>query len=94
MEHGFLYLYVRCRETQAKAKRFARFKVELGQSVQSSPDIANRKIPSNRPDHDGLEQPSIIIGLCPDMCPGMSLIFLVWEQICKFNNFSYHPSEF
>ncbi|KAL6343488.1 hypothetical protein AAG906_024853 [Vitis piasezkii] len=86
------------REMQAKAKRLARFKVELEQPVQSSFDIANQKISANRrdlsmvekqkiagehsvdvarsfpdgnalADHEGLEPPSIIIGLCPDMCP-------------------------
>lgn len=87
---------------QAKAKRLARFKVELGQPVQSSTDITNRKISANErdlsvaekpklagkhsvdvaesflsgnamADHEALEPSSVIIGLCPDMCPGMSL---------------------
>ena len=91
---------------QAKAKRLARFKVELEQPVQSSFDIANQKISANRrdlsmvekqqlagehsvdvarsfpdgnalADHEGLEPPSIIIGLCPDMCPGISLSLLI-----------------
>ena len=91
---------------QAKAKRLARFKVELEQPVQSSPDIANKKISATGrdlsvvekqhlagehsidvagsspfgnalADHEGLEPPSVIIGLCPDMCPGMFLSFSV-----------------
>lgn len=85
---------------QAKAKRLARFKVELSEDVQISPDVANQRVSTNRReqsaverqkvvgapslesakdypndnslfDYEGLETSSIIIGLCPDMCPGM-----------------------
>lgn len=44
------------RENQAKAKRLARFKVELSQAVQSTHDSASQKIPSNR--HDQAIEPS------------------------------------
>ncbi|KAK9266688.1 hypothetical protein L1049_012402 [Liquidambar formosana] len=86
------------REMQAKAKRLARFKVELSQTEPSSSETANQRFSGNRqdqammekhkyvgeqsveaagdfpdgsvlPDSDGLESSSIIIGLCPDMCP-------------------------
>ena len=88
---------------QAKAKRLARFKVELGDKVQSSTDPAEKKVSNNHhepsivgrnkivPDHStelvedvasgnslseyegsGSGSSSVIIGLCTDMCPGMS----------------------
>ncbi|XP_059655834.1 SAC3 family protein B isoform X2 [Cornus florida] len=38
------------RELQAKAKRMARFKVELSQPLQSSPGNGNQKFSTNRPD--------------------------------------------
>ncbi|XP_044498043.1 SAC3 family protein B isoform X3 [Mangifera indica] len=86
------------REMQAKAKRLARFKVELSEDVQISPDFADQRVSTDRQeqsaverqkivgapslesskdylnenslsDYEGLETSSIIIGLCPDMCP-------------------------
>lgn len=86
---------------EAKAKRLARFKVELSQNVQGSPDFADQLDSVNRneesiaerkkyagnqsaeptvdlshtqvlSDFDGPEPSTIIIGLCPDMCPGIS----------------------
>lgn len=85
---------------QAKAKRLARFKVELSKSPQSSIDIAERGVSATRPEQsnvernrsvaysftqfardatdgsalpecEGVESSGIIIGVCPDMCPGM-----------------------
>ncbi|KAK6254613.1 hypothetical protein SCA6_015918 [Theobroma cacao] len=87
------------RELQAKAKRLARFKAELSETVQMSPpDIVDQRLSANRfqqnveerkklvgehstdsagdflndtalSDFEGMETSSIIIGLCPDMCP-------------------------
>ncbi|CAL5415933.1 unnamed protein product [Camellia sinensis] len=83
------------REMQAKAKRLARFKVELSQPVESTSGIGNQKFFVNKhdqplterrktlgehstdmasdgnvlPDYEGPESSTIIIGLCPDMCP-------------------------
>ncbi|PSS33918.1 SAC3 family protein like [Actinidia chinensis var. chinensis] len=86
------------RELQAKAKRLARFKVELSQPVQSTSGIGNQNVSVSRHDqslaerrksmgerstdmagdfpnsnvlseYEGPESSSIIIGLCPDMCP-------------------------
>ncbi|XP_052191221.1 SAC3 family protein B isoform X2 [Diospyros lotus] len=86
------------RELQAKAKRLARFKVELSQPAQSTSGNGNHKFSMNRrdqsvnekqkstgkhladmagdfpndnvlPDIEGSESSTIIIGLCPDMCP-------------------------
>ena len=92
-----------CRELQAKAKRLARFKAELSETVQTSPpDIADQRLSANRFQHnveerkklvgehstnsdgeflndsvlsdfEGMETSRVIIGLCPDMCPGMCL---------------------
>lgn len=39
-------------------------------------------------DYDGSEPSSIITGLCPDMCPGMSLNFLIYEQSCNSVGFN------
>ena len=81
---------------QAKAKRLARFKVELSENVEKSPDVADRQelsavesqkfigersIESSRDypndsttsDYEGSGTSSVIIGICPDMCPGMCL---------------------
>lgn len=87
---------------QAKAKRLARFKVELSEHVQKDSVGATPRILPNKhedsfverqkfagaqsmesarnysnedglSDHGSLEKSTIIIGLCPDMCPGMSL---------------------
>lgn len=84
---------------QAKAKRLARFKVELSKSPQSSIDIAEQGVSAIRPEQsningnrsvaysstqlardvtdgnalsesEGMESSGIIIGVCPDMCPG------------------------
>ncbi|OVA11392.1 SAC3/GANP/Nin1/mts3/eIF-3 p25 [Macleaya cordata] len=81
------------REVQAKAKRLARFKVELNQPAESSHDVSKNKLSGNRHDQalverrkfvaeqpgeaagdfildaEGLESSSVIVGLCPDMCP-------------------------
>lgn len=88
------------RETEAKAKRLARFKVDLSQqnvrddsgihqrgpsksqyqsvvdrpkfsaedSVDSTDDFSDGNLLS---DYQGLESSGVIIGSCPDMCPGM-----------------------
>ena len=86
-------------EMLAKAKRLARFKVELSKSEQNSSDVTDQKASANRhtqsileqkhvgghsveltrnftnghnfSDYEGTETSSIIIGLCPDMCPGI-----------------------
>lgn len=87
---------------QAKAKRLARFKVELSKTPQNNPDIVEPGVSANRhelsnvernklaaykstelamdgtdgnalPEDEGVESSGIIIGLCPDMCPGMPL---------------------
>lgn len=60
----------------------ARFKVELGENVQSRTDVVEQKVSDNKlekdklvPDHseyESLESSHTIIGLCLDMCPGMS----------------------
>ena len=97
---------VTCRELQAKAKRLARFKVELSQTVQSTSGIGNQKVsvkshdqsfterrksigerstdmvadfPNGNvlSDYEGPESSTIITGLCPDMCPGSCLSFLI-----------------
>lgn len=97
----FLILYdnsILFREMLAKAKRLARFKVELGEKVQS--DVEELRASTNRheppkdgrsklilensteltedfsSEHLGSEPSSVIIGLCKDMCPGMSLNFM------------------
>ncbi|XP_077218164.1 SAC3/GANP/Nin1/mts3/eIF-3 p25 family isoform X2 [Tasmannia lanceolata] len=72
------------RELQAKAKRLARFNVELSQPLQSPHDFVKKKLPGNKHDHalvdmcpndnilsdyEGLESSSLIVGLCQDMCP-------------------------
>lgn len=90
-------------EMLAKAKRLARFKVELSKSEQNNADVANQKASGNRheqsvleqkyvgkhlmdsasnftngqavSDYEGSETSNVIIGLCPDMCPGIFLIF-------------------
>lgn len=90
-------------EMLAKAKRLARFKVELSKSEQNNTDIPDQKAFANRheqsvleqkyvrghsmhsasnftngrtvSDNDGLETSNVIIGLCPDMCPGIFLGF-------------------
>lgn len=90
-------------EMLAKAKRLARFKVELSKSEQHNSDIADQKASSNRneqsvleqkyvgghstqssgnftnahasSDYEDLETSNIIVGLCPDMCPGIVLRF-------------------
>lgn len=87
----------------AKAKRLARFKVELSKSEQNNDDIPNQTAFANRheqsvleqkyvrgnlmdsarnftnglavSDNEGLETSNLIIGLCPDMCPGILLRF-------------------
>lgn len=90
---------------QAKAKRLARFKVELGEKAQSSADATDIKISTIQhelpivgrnkfslehstelaehfasgsaiSEHEGSRSSSVIIGLCTDMCPGMSLNFV------------------
>lgn len=100
---------------EAKAKRLARFKVELSQNVQGSPDFADQLDSANRneesiaerkkyagnqsaeltgdfshahvlSDFDGHEPSTIIIGMCPDMCPGMSLNHLIHEQSYDSSN--------
>lgn len=70
------------RESQAKAKRLARFKTELSQPLDDSMlerqnvvgehSVEATGVSSNGNAlsvHEGLESPNIIIGLCPDMCP-------------------------
>lgn len=41
-----------------------------GNSIESTGDLSNSNI---SPEFDGSETPTIIVGLCPDMCPGISL---------------------
>ncbi|KAJ4845709.1 hypothetical protein Tsubulata_014579 [Turnera subulata] len=85
------------REIQAKAKRLARFKEELGDGFENSSEITDQKLAKRHEqsigekkifsggysmdsamdltdgnassDFEGLETSSVIIGLCPDMCP-------------------------
>lgn len=91
---------------QAKAKRLARFKVELSEPVQRSSIIAEPRVssvhhdmvqerkfvgqtfddvmgdfPSGSFDNGDVESPSNIVGLCPDMCPGMLLEIFFSYQI-------------
>lgn len=108
-----------CRELQAKAKRLARFKVELSEPVESTSGIGSQKFSVNRHDNsltgsrrstgehssnvggdvpnanvlsdfEGPESHTIISGLCPDMCPGVCVNFLIklqtcfYDQSCKF----------
>ncbi|CDY24705.1 BnaA05g31040D [Brassica napus] len=56
-------------EEQARAKRLARFKGELD-PVPTRPE-ANRDVHKGDAlsDFESSEQPSLIVGLCPDMCP-------------------------
>lgn len=98
-----LYFYCVVSEMLAKAKRLARFKVDLSKSEQNNADVADQTASANRhesavleqkyvgghlmssagnftnghavSDNDGLETSSVIIGLCPDMCPGIFLRF-------------------
>lgn len=86
---------ISCREKQAKAKRLARFSVELSRPVEVINDFAKLhkgsadkqkhassmgKIPiESKDDTDertlaGMDTPGLaaIVGLCPDMCPGVS----------------------
>ena len=87
-----------CSEVLAKAKRLARFKVELSRSEQNNADIPDQKAFAIRHEQSGLvpkyvrghlvdsagnfssdhvsdnevlETSNVIIGLCPDMCPGI-----------------------
>lgn len=98
-----LYFYCVVSEMLAKAKRLARFKVDLSKSEQNNADVADQTASANRhelavleqkyvgghlmssagnftnghavSDNEGLETSSVIIGLCPDMCPGIFLRF-------------------
>lgn len=85
---------------QAKAKRLARFKVELSKSPHNGNDIVEQGVSASRNEQsnvernrsvaysstqlardvtdgnavsecEGVESSGIIIGVCPDMCPGM-----------------------
>ncbi|XP_058084002.1 SAC3 family protein B isoform X2 [Magnolia sinica] len=83
-------------ETQAKAKRLARFNVELSQPVQGPHDLTRQKLSGIKNDqamekqkftvknpvqevdlsndsilfdNEGIESSSVVVGLCPDMCP-------------------------
>lgn len=92
----FLILAFICREIQAKARRLARFGVELNQPTENrvkskdqnsesnlnhtSLDIGTHKLSektgsSSRGDSvlqsEGLESSAAVVGLCPDMCPGL-----------------------
>lgn len=102
---------------QAKAKRLARFKVELSEPVESTSGIGSQKFSVNRhdnsmtdsrrsigehssnmggdvpnanvlSDYEGPESHTIISGLCPDMCPGLCVNFLIKVQAC-FYDLSY-----
>ncbi|XP_015888382.3 SAC3 family protein B isoform X2 [Ziziphus jujuba] len=67
------------REIEAKAKRLARFRVELGENMQTRDDDVEQKVSANKlekdklgPDHseyESLKPSGIITGLCTDMCP-------------------------
>lgn len=92
----FLILAFMCREIQAKARRLARFGVELSQPTENrvkskdessesklhhtSLDMDTHKLfeqtgSSSRGDNvlqsEGLESSAAVVGLCPDMCPGL-----------------------
>lgn len=88
-------------EMLAKAKRLARFKVDLSKYEENNVDVSNQTASANgheppvlkqkyvggqimdsagnftnsnaASDIEGLETSNVIIGLCPDMCPGMIL---------------------
>uniref|UniRef100_A0A5B6ZI47 PCI domain-containing protein n=1 Tax=Davidia involucrata TaxID=16924 RepID=A0A5B6ZI47_DAVIN len=60
------------RELQAKAKRLARFKVELSQPVQSAPVIGNQKFSSNRHDQAMVERRKITEEHSADMVGDLS----------------------
>lgn len=98
-------LFVSFSEMLAKAKRLARFKVDLSKSEQNDSNIAVTKALASRneksllgqkydggqsmqstvnvanahafSDSEGLNTSNIIIGLCPDMCPGILLRFKI-----------------
>lgn len=96
---------------QAKAKRLARFKVELIESPQSGSEFPDAKLssvrrslsaagmdnlsgraptevtedyPSSDPleNYDASEPSSIIIGFCPDMCPGIVTCAFILIILC------------
>jgi len=106
---------------QAKAKRLARFKVELSEPAKRSSIIAEPKFssvhhdlsmvqerkfiretfndvtgdfPPGSFDNGDVESSSNIVGLCPDMCPGMllqkknSLIKISLKIVC--NNLGFN----
>lgn len=87
---------------QPKAKRLARFNVELSQPIQNLHDLVKHKPSGNKEnqassdkcsadehtglacdlssddnffDTEGPESSQVVVGLCPDMCPGMSKVF-------------------
>lgn len=100
-----LYSYGVVSEMLAKAKRLARFKIDLSKSEQNNADVTDQTAPANKhdasglekkymgghlmdsagnftnvhavSDNDGLEISNVISGLCPDMCPGIFLRFLI-----------------
>lgn len=51
-----------------------RDKYMSSQSLESSRNLAHG---NSMPDYEALESSSIIIGLCPDMCPGIFLNVMV-----------------
>lgn len=68
---------------QAKAKRLARFRVELTKTLPNNPDIVEQGVSTEMAmdgtdgnallEYEGVELSGVIIGLCPDMCPGVPL---------------------
>lgn len=88
------------KENVQSSPAFADQKVSAHRNVQSmverDKDVGNQS-PEFRgdftnanalSDYDGSEQSSVIIGLCPDMCPGISLDFLIYEQSCDSQRFN------
>lgn len=86
-------LNIDCREELAKAKRLARFNVELSRPIEKMGDFSKQKTSSYRQNHASLaehnalepaeeanrssvsdievsESSPVVVGLCPDMCPG------------------------
>jgi len=81
-------------EMLAKAKRKARFKLELSKSEHDNDDVADHTASvsekkysggnlmdsaSGVADNEDGETSNVIIGLCPDMCPGKYLRFKIQQ---------------
>jgi hypothetical protein len=65
------------REEEAKARRLARFGAELSQPVVELVEMpVSRAEPSKQQDDIDFSEATAIVGLCPDMCPGLLIYIL------------------